>query len=139
MFAVVTVIAVGNAPVASFDKEIAAEALILEFEITPSFIALAVTASTANSFDVIPLVATFILPETNESVVLPSAIAWGVNVVSSMMLFINVLVITSLVANVLVVSTTPAILELGNDLSVCHGTRDLNRSDLRGTDCPCQG
>jgi hypothetical protein len=42
-----------------------------------------------------------------------------------MMLFINVLVITSFVAKVCVVSTTPGILRLGNDLSICHRTSDL--------------
>jgi len=75
----------------------------------------------------------------NASVVFPAAIASLVNNVSSMILFINVLVITSFVAKVLVVSTTPGILFLGNDLSICHGTSDFDRSYLRGADCSCQG
>ena len=100
-------------------------------------IALAVIAPVPISFDV--MVPTFSLPPTSASVELLETIASLVNSVSSMILFNNVLVITSFVAKVLVVLTTPAILFLGNDLSICHGTSDLNRGDLRGTDRACQG
>ena len=92
MLADAIVIAVGNAPVASFERAIAAEALTLAFVIVPSAIALRVTALAPISFDVI--VPTLSFPATSASVVLPETIASLVNNVWSMMLFINVLVIT---------------------------------------------
>ena len=60
MLAVATVIPTGNASDASLDSEIAAVAPIFTLVITPAAIALAVTASTPISFDVIPDVATLI-------------------------------------------------------------------------------
>ena len=110
MLADAIVIAVGNAPVPSFDKSIAADALIFALVIVPLRIAVPVTALSAISLALIPPVATFNLPLIIARV--PLAMASEVNSVSSMMLFINVLVITSLVAKVLVVFTTPAILFL---------------------------
>ena len=77
---------------------------------TDDAIALVVTASAPISFEVMPDVATFSLPAVSARV--PPDKASLVNSVWSMMLFINVLVITSFVAKVCVVSTTPAILFL---------------------------
>jgi hypothetical protein len=92
------VIPVGSAPLANFDNEIAAEILILASVIDPSSIAFVVTELTASSFEVMPEVATFIFPAVKESVLFANAS--DVNNVSSIMLFINALVITSLFANV---------------------------------------